>query len=61
MKKFAFLVLLFFIFYIAGMYESPALMVLFLTQFFLMAGLFLLFVFLYRRLRGGFGGVLILG
>ena len=37
MKKFAFLALLLLFYYIAGMYGSPALMVLFLTQLFLMA------------------------
>ena len=37
MKKFAFLALLFFIYYVAGMYESMALMVFFLTLFLLTA------------------------
>ena len=32
MKKFAFLTLLLLLYYIAGMYDSPALMMLFLTQ-----------------------------
>ena len=59
MKKFAFLALLLFIFYIAGMYESPALMVLFLTQFFLMAVMFGLSVYLNRHLRAGFADKLI--
>lgn len=59
MKKFAFLALLFFIFYIAGMYESPALMVLFLTQFFLVAVMFVLSVYLNRHLRAGFADKLV--
>ena len=35
MKKFAFLSLLFLLYYIAAMYGNPALMVIFLAQFFL--------------------------
>lgn len=54
MMKFAFLVLLFFIYYIAGMYESPALMVLFLTQFLLMPVLLFLSVYLNRHLTVSF-------
>ena len=59
MKKFAFLALLFFIFYIAGMYESPALLVLFLTQIFLMSVMFVLSVYLNRHLRAGFADKLV--
>lgn len=50
MTKFAFLALLFCIYYIAGMYESPALMVLFLTQLLLLPVMFLLSVYLKRHL-----------
>lgn len=59
MKKFAFLALLFFIFYIAGMYESPALMVLFLTQIFLMAVMGVLAVYLKNHLLVSFGEELV--
>lgn len=50
MMKFVFLALLFFIYYIAGMYESPALMVLFLTQFLLLVSMLPLARYLNRRL-----------
>lgn len=59
MKKFAFLALLFFIFFIAGMYESPALMVLFLTQIFLMAVMGVLAVYLKNHLLVSFGEELV--
>lgn len=51
MKKFAFLALLFFIYYVAGMYESMALMVFFLTLFLLMAVMFLLSFYLKRHMK----------
>lgn len=54
MTKFAFLALLFCIYYIAGMYESPALMVLFLTQLLLLPVMFLLSVYLKRHLTVSF-------
>ena len=54
MKKFAFLALLFFIYYVAGMYESMALMVFFLTLFLLMAVMFLLSFYLKRHIRASF-------
>lgn len=54
MKKFAFLALLLLLYYIAGMYGSPALMVLFLTQLFLMAVMFLLSFYLRRHLSVSF-------
>lgn len=50
MMKFVFLALLFFIYYIAGMYESPALTVLFLTQFLLLVSMLPLARYLNRRL-----------
>lgn len=59
MKKFAFLALLFFIYYIAGMYQNPALMVLFLTQLHLMAVMFILSVYLNRHLRADFADRLV--
>lgn len=54
MKKFAFLALLFSIYYVAGMYESMALMVFFLTLFLLMAVMFLLSFYLKRHIRASF-------
>lgn len=54
MMKFAFLFLLFFIYYIAGMYENPALMVLFLTQFLLMGVMFVLSFYLKRHFQVSF-------
>lgn len=54
MRKFVFLALLVFIYYIAGMYESAALMVLFLTQLFLAAAMLPLAVYLNRRLSVSF-------
>lgn len=50
MRKSAFLALLIYIYYVAGMYESPALMVLFLTQILLIPIMF----FLSRYLRKHF-------
>ena len=59
MKKFAFLALLLLLYYIAGMYGSPALMVLFLTQLFLMAVMFLLSFYLRRHLSASFAEKLV--
>lgn len=50
MRKSVFLALLIFIYYIAGMYESPALMVLFLTQLFLIPVMFILSRYLKKHL-----------
>ena len=47
-EKFAFLALLLLLYYIAGMYDSPALMMLFLTQLLLMAVMFCLRSYLKR-------------
>ena len=54
MTRFAFLALLFCIYYIAGMYGSPALMVLFLTQLLLLPVMFLLSVYLKRHFTAEF-------
>lgn len=54
MTKLAFLALLFCIYYIAGMYESPALMVLFLTQLLLLPVMFFLSVYLKKHLTAEF-------
>ena len=59
MKKFAFLALLLLLYYIAGMYGSPALMVLFLTQLFLMAVMLLLSFYLRRHLSADFAEKLV--
>ena len=59
MKKFAFLAFLLLFYYIAGMYGSPALMVLFLTQLFLMAVMFLLSFYLRRHLSADFAEKLV--
>ena len=50
MRKSVFLALLIFIYYIAGMYENPALMVLFLTQLFLIPVMFILSRYLKKHL-----------
>ena len=54
MKKFAFLALLLLLYYIAGMYDSPALMMLFLTQLLLMAVMFCLRSYLKKNLTVSF-------
>lgn len=59
MKKFAFLALLFIIYYIAGMFESPALMVVFLTQFLLMAVMLILALYLRSHLTACFENKLV--
>lgn len=51
MMKFAFLLLLFLVYYIAGMYESPALMVVFLTQLLLMGTMLFLSFYLKKHLK----------
>ena len=50
MRKSVFLALLIFIYYIAGMYDNPALMVLFLTQLFLIPVMFILSRYLKKHL-----------
>ena len=51
MMKFAFLLLVFLVYYIAGMYESPALMVVFLTQLLLMGTMLFLSFYLKKHLK----------
>lgn len=60
MMKFAFFVLLFFIYYIAGVYESRALMVLFLAQLLLIPVMFGISVILKRKLTVSFKEKLII-
>ena len=54
MKKFAFLPLLFLLYYIASMYESPALMDVFLSQIFLAAAMWILSFYLKDHLSVSF-------
>ena len=49
--KYAYIALLFLVLYVAGMYESAALMVLFLVQLFLIPVMLVLAVYLKRHLK----------
>lgn len=59
MKKFAFIPLLFLLYYIASMYGSPALMAVFLSQIFLAAAMWILSFYLKEHLTVSFCDLLV--